>query len=655
MRPLHRIFALAMVLGVTDGVAAPQTGTDSSPGYQSGKSRFAGAVVQLMGASAGTYGDESSQIRSSLDAMQNALDGWDAAIAKYEAAVRARPESVDNHVALAAVYLDRGRVEDALAELAAAIRIESARPELHFLQGLAYELLSKPAEAVTSFNRAAALDPGEPNVFYELSLQLQILGRVETALEVDRHFQSAARARLWAPGRIQAMPFTRPALLDPRAAIPVFPLARYSDGAALLRRGDYAKAIDEFRRAVASDPLITAAADIGNGAAQVREGSAALRRGSLREALQLLQAAAESAPASTETHRRLGMAYWADERYDQSAEQLRQAIALSPQNERARLALADVLVTAGLTTEAERVLLDTIDVLPASSQARFRLGRLYHSLERYPEAVHALEQAASLGAFVGLDGLYRIIGLTEALQQNANGAIDAYRHEIAANPNDPAAHRALADTLRDVDRYDEALTEYLAALLVDPRDGAAFTAVATIHLQRQQYADAVASARRALELDADNKQAQYTFATALVRMGRTDEGAAALRVFQRLQEATESRDRRIYEVNALRRQATLSRTRGDLGTAIARLQEAVGYDPDDSGLQVDLGLALLEAHRPEDAIPHFTRALQLDSNANVHRQLAEAYDALGRDADRQRQLELYERQKAERLQRGVFR
>jgi CRISPR/Cas system-associated endoribonuclease Cas2 len=39
----------------------------------------------------------------------------------------------------------------------------------------------------------------------------------------------------------------------------------------------------------------------------------------------------------------------------------------------------------------------------------------------------------------------------------------------------------------------------------------------------------------------------------------------------------------------------------------------------------------------------------------VHRQLAEAYDALGRDADRQRQLELYERQKAERLQRGVFR
>jgi len=179
--------------------------------------------------------------------------------------------------------------------------------------------------------------------------------------------------------------------------------------------------------------------------------------------------------------------------------------------------------------------------------------------------------------------------------------------------------------------------------------------VASIDLQRQQYEDAIAAASRAVSLNAEDKEAQYALATALVRVGRAEEGATALRAFQRLQEAEMARDRRVYALNALRRNASLALQGGDAAEAAARLQDAVELAPNDASLQADLGLALLKAKRAQDAVAHFQRALELDTGADVTRSLAEAYGALGKTDERRRALEMYERQKADRLRRGEFR
>jgi len=116
-----------------------------------------------------------------------------------------------------------------------------------------------------------------------------------------------------------------------------------------------------------------------------------------------------------------------------------------------------------------------------------------------------------------------------------------------------------------------------------------------------------------------------------------------------------ARDRRIYALNALRRNASLALQGGDAAEAAARLQDAVELAPNDASLQADLGLALLKAKRAQDAVAHFQRALELDTGADVTRSLAEAYGALGKTDERRRALEMYERQKADRLRRGEFR
>jgi len=632
------VVALAISVGLTGRAAAPQTAPGAPPAYDSEKSRFQQALLQFMAASAGIYGDEGGRLRASLDAMQGAVERWDAAIEQYRAG---------SHAALAGIYLDRGRTADALTELTAAIALEPGRPELHFFRGVAAGELGRSAEAVESFGRAADLDPGAPVPLYELSLHLRILRRDQDAAAVERRFRTAARTRLSANSR--AEPFTR-LTLQVEAARPMFFLARYHEAGAFLRRGAYAEAVQAFRRAADSDPLLAAAGD-----PRVRDASAALRSGSLRPAIELLTKVVTAAPRNAEAQRLMGMACWADERYETSAAHFRKAVEASPRDERARLALAEVLTHAGRIDEAEQVLRDTVAILPESGQGWYRLGGLYHTREQYPQAVAALERAAALGALGGLDAVHQVIGLVQTLQQNGGEAIAAYRRWVGVNPNDPAAHRALGDTLRDEDRFDDALTEYLAALVVAPADARALTAVASIDLQRQQYEDAVTAASRAVSLNAENKEAQYTLATALVRLGRTQEGAAALRAFQRLQDAEMARDRRVYALNGLRRDASLALQRGDAAVAAARLQDAVALAPNDASLHADIGSALLKAERPEDAVAHFQRALELDTSADVARSLAEAYDALGKAEERRRVLEMHERQKADRLRRGEFR
>ena len=111
-------------------IAAPAFGQASDP-----RAAFTNALGQFSLALAGTYGDEGSRIRSGLDAMDRALEQWDAVIHTYEAGMAkeieavAPPLAARMRMALGAVYLDRGRLQDALRELTEASRLDATRPE----------------------------------------------------------------------------------------------------------------------------------------------------------------------------------------------------------------------------------------------------------------------------------------------------------------------------------------------------------------------------------------------------------------------------------------------------------------------------------------------------------------------------------------------
>ncbi len=117
------------------------------------------------------------------------------------------------------------------------------------------------SKAVASFRQAAVLDPANPIRAYMLGRALSKSGRDTEALQayqtVLRLWREAAGQR---PDKPLDSPFIQLGLVQERSgAEPFFPPVLYADGYALLRRGEFAKALEAFEQAVARDPLVAKA------------------------------------------------------------------------------------------------------------------------------------------------------------------------------------------------------------------------------------------------------------------------------------------------------------------------------------------------------------------------------------------------------------
>jgi tetratricopeptide (TPR) repeat protein len=86
-----------------------------------------------------------------------------------ERAARLNPGDDDNSYELALAYADAGNPEHARAQVRALLlrqdKTHQDRPELHHLLGDVEEKLGNPLEAVREYQRAAELDPSEPDLF----------------------------------------------------------------------------------------------------------------------------------------------------------------------------------------------------------------------------------------------------------------------------------------------------------------------------------------------------------------------------------------------------------------------------------------------------------------------------------------------------------
>jgi len=552
------------------------------------------ALSELTASLEGTYGDEGARIRAALDRMSAALAAWDRDIEAAESELRRTPANalssivVERHLSLGRMYADRGRLADALAEFDAAGRLAPTSADVHVLRGLVLKELGTPAEAVEAFRRARALDPGNPVTAYYLfdeerrsgvpgDREAAISGNSSAAQEASVVLADAYPKLLQAkPRKTGSLPFTRLAPLPGVAAgPPILPPAAYSQAFRDLAQGHYEHAIDEFRKAVAGDPLI---ADSAAGSGLMARAFGALRQGRVTEARALLE---ESGPPrdSSEAHRVLGLVYWAQADYDRSIASLTTAVSLSPRDERARLALARALNAAGRDADAESALHETVRLLPDSVLAHWWLTLAYEQMHRPAEARQEVEQVAAAASF-GESQLHAAIGRFALGDADGPAAIKAFARAVRANPNDPAMHRLLATTLMQQDRADEAVAEFVAALLIDPLDAAAHAGIGRIRLQTGRDADAVDALRRATDLAPTDSEARYALANALERLGRSKEAAEHFARVEQAQRQALADQRRELSAAVLKQEATLRTAEGKFDAAIELYEKALAVESD---------------------------------------------------------------------------
>ena len=605
------------------------------------KVAFVDALQRFVRAQAGTFGDEGDALRQSLAAMRTALAEWDLAIQRLRSTSSRGPRDAETEIAMATVWLDRDRIDNALRALEVAEQRDPGRVDLHTLRALAYGAAGRWDDAVRSLRRAVAVAPGSPTLSYTLARHLTRLKRPAEATEALRGVQRALdrrRSGASAGSAAPPAPFERVDLLrQVSGAAPIFPQARYAAGFDALESGDYEAALAKFDEAATSDLMLAGSPETRS---RVVDAAAALKSGQLDAARQQLQSAVDRSSTDSEPHRLLALVYWIDEQHGRSIEHLRRAIQLAPGDERARVLLSDVLVSDRRLAEAERELIQARDAGLRSGQIAYRLAQLYERQSLLPQAAAAFQDSESFGPVVGRDRFYRESGSLLVNRADFDGAVAAYAKRIDANANSAEAHRQLGEIYFLQGRDEEALAEFSVAAWLDPKDARSHAAAGQVYVRLLKYSDAIPALQRALSLDGTLREARYGLGTALLRAGRAGEARMELEVVARQQAEAEAAGQRAFQLDALRRQSVKDALAGDHQSALARLEDAARMDPGSARSHRDLGLALLRAQRPREAIDHLTAAQRIEETAEGFVSLIDAYSAAGNmeEASRQRVL-----------------
>jgi tetratricopeptide (TPR) repeat protein len=592
---------------------------------------FVRALSELTAALPGTYGDEGQAARDSLDRLARGLTEWDSTLREYESNIQtivptAPPGRVlELHMKMGMLYLVRGRNDDAVREFDAAVAL-SPEPLFHLFRGLAHNAAGRSAEALKAYAAASTLDRADPVAAYMLA---------DSSFRSGSSLPPAALATLSdvvdriAAGQYagEREPFIATAFVpDDLTKTPMFVPWWYSAAYSHLKHTEYARAVEAMRTAAAQDPLVsTPVSPTGV------SGAEALRAGQVARAIEFFTAAARDAQSS-EARRMLGVAYWLSAEHERSIEELEQSVRLSPMDERSRLTLASVLEEAGDIGPAERLLVETVEKIPSSARAHFRLGRFYEAANRTEDAVREYEAAIDIGVFSGEAPLLLDIGALHRREFDARRAEAAFARAVSLRPNDAVAHRERGRALRELEHPEEAFVELAAALLVDPKDYDSYVTLGQIHLDAGRYPQAIRLLTRAIAIAPDEPETYYALATALVRSGRSGEAAPHFEKFARLQAVALDKRRRGVELSTARLDAGALTEKGEFDRAVAAWTKIVADWPDIAANYAGLAAALVGRGQLDAAAEQYEKALSLDAGTRVYRQLAALYEKMGRPA-----------------------
>lgn len=128
--------------------------------------RTLAAEAQGAGSSAG---DAARLIASGRAEQSRGAHG--RALAYFREALRLCPRCPGAHLEIGRDLLDRGQGEDALAELAAEVKISSENADAHFLIGRCHEKAHRAAQARAAFETALRVDPNHPGAAEKLRLK----------------------------------------------------------------------------------------------------------------------------------------------------------------------------------------------------------------------------------------------------------------------------------------------------------------------------------------------------------------------------------------------------------------------------------------------------------------------------------------------------
>ncbi|MBT5008501.1 MAG: tetratricopeptide repeat protein [Gammaproteobacteria bacterium] len=305
------------------------------------------------------------------------------------------------------------------------------------------------AEAESVCRESIQRDPGDVNF---MALLGTILAERNEWLEAEECLRHAIRV---APGHARA----------------------HEDlGTVLLNQGQHAAAL----------PLLEKAAELmpNNPAIFTKLGGALSALGRSESAQRALAKASALSPTQAKLEQASRL--FAEGKF-RAAEQLAQAILQdNPMDVNAALLLARIAINAHCFDDAEQLLLKITEIAPRFVAAWHDLSSVLKELNRYEEAVVALEHAVTLDQNNPVTHYF--LGAALAMAAQPERAIESYQKAVAFDSNLTGAHIGLGHVLKTVGDQAGGIAAYRRAIALRPNFGETYYSLA--NLKTFQFNDA---------------------------------------------------------------------------------------------------------------------------------------------------------------------
>ena len=348
-----------------------------------------------------------------------------------------------------------GNIQSAETILKRLLQVDSKNiPALHVL-GLIRASQDNHLEAVKYLKKAAALEPNDPSLQYNLAKALSSAGNEKEAI-------------IYHQRAVKFMPQNPEAWLN------------YGKSLLALQRNE--EAINTLNKAL----------QINSQYPEALLNKAIALRGLQKEegALALIDQALIQNPAFYEGWLNKAISLRSLKRIDEALTCFDQAIKINPEKKDAWLSVGDALLDSGRLKEALTCYEKLIELDPKSPEGYLQRGMALQKSGRASEALGCYEAAivfdsTNLDAHVG-----KSLALIELKQQE--DALTCINKRIALNPNKVEAYLDQGSVLEGLYRYPEAKISYQTALNIDPKNaqakwGNAFNLIPAIFTSIQDH------------------------------------------------------------------------------------------------------------------------------------------------------------------------
>jgi tetratricopeptide (TPR) repeat protein len=433
---------------------------------------------------------------------------------QFKTAQAIEPDSEEVVLNLARLYAESGDIAHA-AKVIEAVPVNDRSPKMEAALGAAYDQLKQPKDAISAYQRAADMDPGDAHTLEALGQALLGNNQLDEALKQFKLLAEADPENPEALVNISEIQRRQGKLEDALATIRKACKLDPTSLEAGFKEAQLLDVLGRFDEAAQTYEKMVDLTSHANGAYTTEEKS---NRGFFLEHLGAIDREENKTNQAIAAYQKMidmggdnalrGVeeqveTYGEAKMFDQAASLARKAVDANPKDQDLKLLLAGALVEQGKNEEALTMTKGLLDNTGKDRQVWMKLGQFYTEMRRWKDAEDVYAKAAPLCTKTE-DRVYLLFlkGALAERQKHFEPAEQLFRQALDLDPNNAATLNYLGYMLADKGvRLPEALKLIRKAVDIEPMNGAYLDSLGWAYFKLGQYEEAEENLRQAVQRD----------------------------------------------------------------------------------------------------------------------------------------------------------